>query len=344
MNEQMILMIVVTAVLFLLLLIISVILRPLVFLFEPIFSSINYFIWLVSNPFRGWMKNSDGRGARSFFILVSLTGLTVAWFVVVYILTFPLRLVTALYYDVLLFLSVSISDNIQEFLNPKRGGFRHKRGIGYLWHYLISLPFRFITFCVKSGIYLLDSFMMLGVSIVMPTLTMKHGTSFQEAGTKITQSGNWYVGQGNFAGTGIYFGMFNKIANYYAPNGHDASIILARVTLTFSKTIASLRKAERDKVGLGQSGEELAQSVKSFFFASTEHWRVDMKWWEYCLLKPQQMGEFVNTWRVRPVALIRSKKIVRTWGGFYHYSMGSGFWAGLICWLIIFRVVLMLTT
>lgn len=334
--SELISLVLVIAVSFTFLFIISIVLRPLIFLFEPVFSLINQVLWILNNPARTFMKNPERSRARGFFLLITFTGLSLAWFVVFYILSFPLRLITAIYYDVLLFLAVSLSDTIQELVNPKRGEIREKKGASYLARYILGIPFRLVTFAYKNIVYLLDSFLMLGVGILLPTLTMRHGTQFREAGTKIAQSGNWLVGSGNYAGTGLYFGMQNRVAMHYAEmsNHHDTSVILARVTLTFTKTIASLQREYRE-VGLGQKGEEIALAVKSPLFASTEHWRVDHGWWEYCILKPRKMGEFVNTWRVRPVAIIKNNKVVRTWGGFSHYSAGGGFFAGIISWGVI---------
>ena len=72
--------------------------------------------------------------------------------------------------------------------------------------------------------------------------TMYHGTSFDEAATKISQSGKWYVGSGNYVGTGIYFGIAESTAKHYAPSGKDRGIIMSRVTLIFCKTVSTMKK------------------------------------------------------------------------------------------------------
>jgi len=203
--------------------------------------------------------------------------------------------------------------------------------------YVFTLPFRFIKMIFKSGLYVFDSILMFAVSVVFPTLTMFHGTSFRSAGTKVTQSGQWYVGAGNYAGTGIYFGIQTKTAHHYAPSGDDKSIILARVSLSFCKTIATLSKGKRELIGLGESGEQLSQQVAGFY-SSVEHWR-DMGWWEYCILKPGKRGEFISSWRIRPVALVRNDTVVRTYGGFSHYCLGTGMIAGGVSWFAILIVL-----
>ena len=309
-------------------------LRPFVFAFEPIFRGLNHIQWFIRNPIRLFWKNKHSGVSRGVFIGLTMTGVTLLWWLISYFVTLPFRIVTALYYDVLLFSAVSFSDNIDEFLKPKRGKLGHSKGFKYVVMYVLSLPFRFIKMLFKSGLYVLDSILMFGVSVVFPTLTMLHGTTFRGAGTKITQTGDWYVGSGNYAGTGIYFGMINKTAKHYAPAGSDNSMILARVTLTFCKTIATLSGDERDLVDLGDKGERLAQKVKGFY-ASTEHWREGFDWWEYCILKPNKMGQMISTWRIRPVALIHNEKIERTYGGFSHYTLSTGVVAGLFSWWVI---------
>ena len=47
------------------------------------------------------------------------------------------------------------------------------------------------------------------------TLTMMHGTS-EESSIKISGPGRWLIGDGNFAGSGIYFTMEKRVAMHYA--------------------------------------------------------------------------------------------------------------------------------
>jgi hypothetical protein len=85
------------------------------------------------------------------------------------------------------------------------------------------------------------------------------------------------------------------------------------------------------------SGDALTHKVKGFY-SSVEHWR-NMGWWEYCLLQPGKPGQYITSWRIRPVALINADKIVRTYGGFSHYCLGKGFIADAISWGVIFVAI-----
>ena len=311
--------------------------RPLIYLFSPLFFSLNIFLWFISNPLRYYWKDTKKGGSRGVWLFLSVTGIGFLWWCFIYFLSFPLRLVIAIYYDLILYLTVSISDNIDELLIPKLGKIKHKKGVSYIAYYLITIPFRLAKFAFSNLFYFLDSFLMLGISIVFPTYTMYHGTKFNEAATKISQSGTWRVGSGNHVGTGIYFGITERTAKHYAPSGEDMGIIISRVTLSFCKTISTMKKEHRDMVG---NGEILAQQTKGIF-RSIEHWRDgNSGWWEYCLLKPKQMGSLIKSWRLRPVAVTKNGKITRLYGGFSHYSLHiPSVIAGLFSWWFIYTLL-----
>jgi len=309
--------------------------RPLIYYFEPIFFQLNKLLWFISNPIRFLWKNPNKGISRSFWVFLTWTGIITSWWVLIYILTIPIRLILAIYYDVILYITVSLTDNIEELINPKIGIIKYKKGFDYIFTYLITIPYRLIKFLFRSSFYIVDSFLMLGISIVFPTYTMYHGTSFSNAGSKISQSGKWYVGTGNHVGTGIYFGIEESTARHYAPSGDDMGIVISRVTLIFCKTVATMRKDHREMVG---NGEALSQHTKGFF-RSIEHWRNgSLGWWEYCILKPQKIGQFIKSWRLRPVAITKNSNITRLYGGFSHYSWHiPSITMGVLSWFIIFN-------
>lgn len=108
----------------------------------------------------------------------------------------------------------------------------------------------------------------------------------------------------------------------------------------FFNYLATLKEEDRSQVGLGAPGEELTQRVKGFY-ATVEHWR-GLGWWEYCLLKPGKRGQYVSSWRIRPVALINNDKIVRSYGGFAQYSPGTGLIAGVFSWAALLSALVVL--
>ncbi len=240
-------------------------------------------------------------------------------------------------FDVLLYWSVMLNDSLQELFNPKIGTYKHQRGARYVWHWLYAFPYRFMWFVWKSLMSILDSALMLGISIVFPTFTLFHGTRFEGALHNIAQKGTWIVGGGNYAGTGIYFGIEKRVASHYA-DSNDKGIIVARVTPTFTRNLATLPKDQRHKVG--KFDESLTRDIPRFW-STAEHWRDDDNgWWEYCLLQRKGRGTEVKSWRIRPVVLLRvtqgKDKPHRLWGGMSHYSyMPTAWFFGLLSWFII---------
>lgn len=317
---------------------IAVIIRPVVYFFNPIFMGLNWILWFLQNPLRFSQKKLHTGVSRGLFLIFSYTGVYLVWFVMMYFLTLPIRVVLALYYDVMLYISVSLADSIQELVHPKAKGFRNMRGGKYFFRYIWTFPFRFVSFLVRGSTYVLDSFLMLGVSIAFPTLTMRHGTKFEGAASKASQSKKWLVGNGNYAGTGVYFGLSDATAQHYAKQatgGGDTSVMLVRMTLSFCKNLSTLSKEKRI-VGTGDIGEQLTKNI-SPLYQTIEHYRTDFGgWWEYCLLRKGMREKFTSSWRIRPVAVIRENKITRLYGGFGHYSVGTGLIAGAISWAWLF--------
>jgi hypothetical protein len=175
---------------------------------------------------------------------------------------------------------------------------------------------------------------MTGVDVVFPTYTMYHGTSFKGIATNIAQEGRWYVGGGDYAGSGIYFGFFRKTAEHYA-QGKDSALICARVTVFPCRNSATLPRRLRKKIGNDGAG---ISSGLPFPFRSIEHWRDHSyaQWFEYCLVQPKMAGKYVRTWRARPICVLKDDFPKRIWGGLSLWTGGAGgFWAISFSWLII---------
>ena len=89
------------------------------------------------------------------------------------------------------------------------------------------------------------------------------------------------------------------------------------------------------------AGLNLSREMPSIY-RTVEHWRSDLSWWEYCLLRKEETGTYINSWRIRPIVLLRENdkggyKPHRLWGGMSHYfySFASIFF-GVISWIIVF--------
>lgn len=313
--------------------------RTMLWFFSGIFQLLDEFMWFLYNPFRWSMRvGYEGRRYkfyRRIYVLLTFSLIAPAYKILIYFLTTPLRIITSLYFDVLMYLFVSTSDTIDELFKPQLGSMRFKKGFAYLWRWVLFFPYRLVWFIFKNIMAVIDSLCMLVVSIAWPTFTMFHGTS-QEAVVDISREGRWYVGIGNFAGSGVYFGRSVKTAKLYAGTKAFTNkegeilypIIVARVTLTMLRNCTTLPDKTREKFGkMGSEGAQLAREVKFPFFA-TELWRTGNNWWEYCLLQGGKDGQYVNSWRIRPVGYVHvveggeyTGSLQRLWGGKSHYSL-----------------------
>ncbi len=302
------------------------IVRRVIWKFSALFFIIDELMWFLYNPLRMFMRRYDKTSTRVLWVLFTYLLVKPVWQLLIFVLTFPLRVVTALYADVLVYLSVMVSDTIEELFNPKIGRIRDAKGIRYLFLYIFLFPYRLVWFVIKNLLALVDSVLMFVMSLGFPTFTMYHGTKASHS-QDITQKGRWLVGTGNYAGSGIYFGRTIKTAKHY---GAD-TFIAARVTLSLVRNCGTLPEDSRLNVGnMGEGGRQLARQVK-FPYATTELWRSGTDWWEYCLLQPNKEGEFVSSWRIRPIGTVEVKgdeefggRLVRLWGGKSHYCLGIG--------------------
>lgn len=304
-------------------------LRKALWIFSGVFFLLDQVMWFLYNPFRSSMKNREAKANRFFFYLLSVLLLKPLWHVTVWVLTAPIRLVVALYFDVLVYLFVMLSDSLDELVNPKLGAMRFKKGFKYAWRWVLFFPKRLAWLLYKNILAVIDAFMMLTVSVAWPTFTMYHGTSKNNV-VDISRQGRWLVGAGNYGGSGIYFGRSPRVAISYSKGGRhqDGRVIIARVTFTMLRNCATLRDTERRNVARpGEGGQLLAKSIRYPYYA-TEFWRTDHKWWEYCLLQGGKDGQYVKSWRIRPIAYVKIEneqtlvgQLERLWGGKSHYCL-----------------------
>jgi len=294
-------------------LMLSFILKEAIYIFNPIFFLLNRIQWLLYNPLRFFWKNPNSNFSNKSFNLLFYTGIIPLYWITIHILSTPLRLINAIYFNILLSWSINIYDSLAEVINPKLGKIRHRIGLNYLFFWIIGFPIRLIKMLIKNIFVFIEPIIMTGVDVVFPTYTMYHGTEHGYISADITQNGRWKVGDGNYVGTGIYFGMSKKVADNYSD--YNNTTILVRVTLMFNRPIATTSYKVRNNIGLGYGGDEISRKFPKFW-SSVEHWRVDGGWFEYCIIQPvAKKSSLVKTWRARPIALVQGNKLVRIWGG-----------------------------
>jgi len=313
-------------------LLLSYILKETIYIFNPIFFLLNRVQWILYNPLRVFFKNPNSNFSYKTFNLLFYTGVIPAYWIFIHIVTTPLRFINAVYFNILLSWSVNIYDSLAEVLNPKLGKMRHRKGWNYLFFWIIGFPIRLFTMVITNIFLFIEPIIMTGVDIIFPTYTMYHGTSFGDAHSDIAQKGRWLVGSGNFAGTGIYFGMSKTVAQHYSDSQN--TIILVRVTLMFNRNLATTSSEIRRYIG--SNGDQISRQLPSFW-SSIEHWRDDMKWFEYCIIQaPEKKHSMVTTWRARPIAVIQKDKLARIWGGKSIYPSFSSISVIIFSWIMLF--------
>jgi hypothetical protein len=298
-----------------------------IWFFNYVFFPINYIIWVLWNPFRFFAKNNS-RFTYFMYKIFLFSGIKFVWDIFIYIITFVPRIVLSIYYDLFLYWALSFEQSVRDFAMPKNWHYRSSGWFKYVGIWILYLPYRFFIFTLKNIILFVDGALMAIISTAFPSFTMYHGTSFKDAAVPITQKGAWKVGDRNYAGTGLYFGIERRVAENYS-RGDEAVIILVRVTFLPMRLGSTLPPKIYDLVG--KNGDELSRRVRGFY-RTHEHWRKDNKWWEYCLLMPEQ-GRFVRTWRVRPIAVMdRDRRfgmagLRSIWNGMYHIAYVPSAWA-----------------
>lgn len=318
-------------------------LRNVIWLIRYPFLLLNWIQWILYNPIRDYWRHPKLGTANLSFNLLFLTLLSPVWWLAMHIILTPVRIVNAIYFNIILYWSVSFCDSIAELLQPKREKYRRLSLNKYWWKWITGFPGRLLNVISRNGLSLLEGILMTGVDTVLPTYTMYHGTSFKGIATNIATYGRWYVGGGDYAGSGIYFGFYKKTAAHYA-TGDDHAIIVARVTLFPCRNSATLPYHLRKKIG--NDGTGITHGI-GFPWKAIEHWRDHSyaQWFEYCLLQPEKAGQYVRTWRARPICVLKKHLPSRIWGGLSLWTSGAG-GVGVIVfsWLLIFVVTYLFIT
>lgn len=289
--------------------------------------------WL-AKPWRPFMKKNSLSDKRKPGMRTFLRYLRIPF----YILCFPLRFVNAVYYNMIIHILYELSNYILEVAIPSD----KDEGGNSFWGWIIFLPYRFFKYFIYHGIVtIIESIIWTVIDTFVPALTLYHGTMESSADSMLCDpkrnkhrkhssgwlSGIWNVGGGNYAGDGIYFGIFRKtLRNYQA-----GSAIVARVTM--GKTIDVVLMP--DNV-YNKAGHPNASAVSNWGlnhgYVAGEWWRSDRntQWWEICMYDRQ--NRYNDSWRIRPIYAINSNTGImqRISGGTAHWLFRSMVWRDLM--------------
>lgn len=278
--------------------------------------------WL-AKPWRPFMKRNILSDDDKKWVRVALAILQIPF----YIVCFPLRLINAVYYNIIIHNLYELSNYLLEIVAPSDD---EEGGKDFL-EWIVYLPVRLGKYLIWHwGLTLIESVIWTVIDTFVPAVTLYHGTAATSADSMLCEphrnkhrryvsgwlSGIWNVGGGNYAGDGIYFGIFRKTLRNY----QNGSAIVTRVTM--GKTIDVVLMPDRV---YNQAGHPNAKAVSDWGldhgYVSGEWWRSDRntQWWEICLYDRQ--NKYNEMWRIRPIYAINSNTGImqRVSGGTAHW-------------------------
>lgn len=263
--------------------------------------------WL-SKPWRPLMKHnslSDSAkpGMRIFLRIMQIP---------FYIALTPLRFVNAVYYNIVIYNLYAWSNYVIEVVVPSDD----TEGASDAFDWIIYLPKRIGKYWLWHGVLTtIESVIWTILDTIFPAVTLYHGTAEEYADNMLCDphrnyhrqrsrgwlTGVWNVGGGNYAGDGIYFGIFRSTLRNY----EKGSAIATRVTM--GKTIDTILMPD---YVYNQAGFPNAKAVSNWGlnngYVCGEWWRSDRgtNWWEICMYDRQ--NRYNDSWRIRPIYAIHS--------------------------------------
>ena len=136
------------------------------------FRILNYIQYFLQRPFKFAMKKPNGfaRGLYRFGVFRWIYDL------VIYFLAAPLRLVNALWYDIVIYAMFSFKDSFLDVVAPHTKKWTKKKNFGYYFCWLFGLPYRLVRMVFNSAGRLLEGLFFTVFDVFVPTITMMHGT------------------------------------------------------------------------------------------------------------------------------------------------------------------------
>ena len=268
------------------------------------FFTLNLLQFWLSKPWRPFMKRnvfpeSSKPSMRKYLRMFQIP---------FYIALFPLRLINAVYYNMVIYNLYAWSNYIIEVILPSDTW----EGADNAAEWVKYLPQRIGKYLLWHGsLTIVESVAWTVIDTFVPAVTLYHGTAAPFADnmlcdpdrsnpwgrTKGWKTGVWDVGGGNYAGDGIYFGIFRSTLRNY----QKGTAIAARVTM--GKTIDTVLMPNYVYAAAGKPG---AKAVSNWGlnhgYVTGEWWRADGRWWEICLYDRQ--NRYNESWRIRPIYAI----------------------------------------
>ena len=273
--------------------------------------------------FKHHVKSDDSREFLRIFLEVMK--------VILYIATTPLRLLNAVYYNIIVHGLVSVYDLLMEVLIPCN----EKEGKGNFWKWLLMLPWRILRYPVFHGtIAILESVVWTVIDLIIPAVTLYHGTDLT-AGQSIAgsrnrnqdlnwKSGTFTASKSSWGGIGVYFATRRRVAERYALDPYRLSdtnpvIIVCRVSP--GRIINYSLAPGQVYYSTGGNGDPKKLNSWSMdnHYTTGEWWNDYGGYWEYCLFDWKNL--YNSRWRIRPIYLYNIYHRV-----FQHIKGGKAHW------------------
>ena len=280
------------------------------------FYMLNWLQRYLSKPWRMKYKKNSGRDYENAELREKYENTKIP----LYIVLTPLRFVNALYFNMFVHCSFEMFNYAIEVFMPSN----EKEGADNDALLVVLAPWRFLRYVVfHGGLTIIESGIWTIIDTFVPALTLFHGTD-AAASTTITNAGRdgyscnltgiWNVGNGNYAGNGIYFAPARSTALHYA----CGSLIVCRVTLGKVLDLGLAPWSIYKQCGY-PNATGATQWGLQHGYVTGEWWRGDRDWWEYCMYDWQNRYNY--SWRIRPLYVLNleEKFLQRIPGGMCHW-------------------------
>ena len=248
--------------------------------------------------------------------------------ILLYIVTTPLRLLNAIYYNIFIYGITEVFDLVCEVFLPTNDD----EGRGNVWKWILWFPIRIVRYPVFHGtLVVIEGVIWTVVDVFIPTITMYHGTNLEAANAIVGCSSrntnlwnNWLAGTfkasdsaNGWAGLGVYFAPSRRVACSYSNRAKGVVFIACRVSLGKIINYALAPTYVENNTGGGGRHSVLNNYADENGYDTAEWWNGE--YWEYCMFDWQY--KYNNPWRIRPIYVfnISTGLAQHIEGGFRHW-------------------------
>lgn len=228
--------------------------------------------------------------------------------IILYIVTTPLRLLNAVYYNIFVYGITELYDLTCEVFIPTN----RSEGKGDILKWILWFPIRLVRYPLFHGsLALIEGAVWTVVDIFIPTITMYHGTDLEAANVILGSASRneniwnkWLSGTfkasncyNAWGGMGVYFAPSRKVARDYCYRANGTVFIACRVSL--GKILNYSLAPRYVEINTGERGNPtvLNDYAEHNGYDTAEWWNGE--YWEYCMFDWQNRYNY--PWRIRPI-------------------------------------------